>query len=44
MLFFDDSAANIEGARSRGLAAVRVTSMDDVAKALSALGITAPGI
>jgi glucose-1-phosphatase len=44
ILFFDDSAANIEGARSRGLAAVRVTSMDDVAKALSALGITAPGI
>jgi putative hydrolase of the HAD superfamily len=44
ILFFDDSAANIEGARSRGLAAVHVTSTDDVAKALSALGITAPGI
>ena len=39
ILFFDDSAANIEGARSRGLAAVHVTSRDDVAKALTALGI-----
>lgn len=39
ILFFDDSAANIEGARSRGLAAVHVTSTDDVAKALAALGI-----
>jgi FMN phosphatase YigB (HAD superfamily) len=39
ILFFDDTAANIEGARSRGLAAVHVTSMDDVAKALTALGI-----
>ena len=39
ILFFDDVAANIEGARSRGLAAVHVTSMDDVAKALTALGI-----
>ena len=39
ILFFDDTAANIEGARSRGLAAVHVTSMDDVAKALAALGI-----
>lgn len=39
ILFFDDSAANIEGARSRGLAAVHVTSTDDVAKALTALGI-----
>lgn len=39
ILFFDDAAANIEGARSRGLAAVHVTSMDDVAKALTALGI-----
>jgi glucose-1-phosphatase len=44
ILFFDDVAANIEGARARGLAAVHVTSMDDVAKALTALGITAPGI
>ncbi|SDM94343.1 HAD-IA family hydrolase [Afipia sp. GAS231] len=39
ILFFDDVAANIEGARSRGLAAVHVTSTDDVAKALTALGI-----
>jgi len=39
ILFFDDTAANIEGARSRGLAAVHVTSMDDVAEALAALGI-----
>jgi len=39
ILFFDDTTANVEGARSRGLAAVHVTSMDDVAKALTALGI-----
>jgi glucose-1-phosphatase len=39
ILFFDDSAANIEGARARGLRAVHVTSMDDVARALTALGI-----
>jgi glucose-1-phosphatase len=39
ILFFDDTAANIEGARARGLAAVHVTSTDDVAKALTALGI-----
>jgi len=39
ILFFDDSSANIEGARARGLAAVHVTSPDDVAKALAALGI-----
>lgn len=39
ILFFDDSAANIEGARARGLHAVQVTSTDDVAKALAALGI-----
>src|SRR5258705_6712621 len=44
ILFFDDVAANIEGARARGLAAVRVTSTVDVAKALTALGIAAPGI
>src|SRR3979411_257935 len=44
ILFFDDSAANIEGARARGLAAVHVTSTDDVAKALSSLGITRPGL
>jgi HAD superfamily hydrolase (TIGR01549 family) len=39
ILFFDDSAANIEGARSRGLLAIHVTSTDDVARALTALGI-----
>jgi FMN phosphatase YigB (HAD superfamily) len=39
ILFFDDSAANIEGARTRGLAAIHVTSTDDVAKALTSLGI-----
>ncbi|KJC35856.1 haloacid dehalogenase [Bradyrhizobium sp. LTSP885] len=39
ILFFDDSAANIEGARARGLQAIHVTSTDDVARALTALGI-----
>ena len=39
IVFFDDSAANIEGARACGLVAVHVTSPDDVAKALAALGI-----
>ena len=39
ILFFDDVADNVAGARARGLAAVHVTSTDDVAKALSALGI-----
>jgi putative hydrolase of the HAD superfamily len=39
IVFFDDSAANIEGARARGLTAVHVTAHDDVAKALAALGI-----
>jgi glucose-1-phosphatase len=39
IVFFDDSAANIEGARNRGLTAVHVTSADDVATALTALGI-----
>ena len=39
IVFFDDSAENIEGARARGLTAVHVTSPDDVAKALAALGI-----
>ena len=39
ILFFDDSAANIEGARARGLCAVHVTSMDDVARALTALEV-----
>jgi FMN phosphatase YigB (HAD superfamily) len=39
ILFFDDSAENIEGARARGLAAVHVTSPGDVAEALAALGV-----
>jgi HAD superfamily hydrolase (TIGR01549 family) len=39
IVFFDDSAENIEGARARGLTAVHVTSPDDVARALSALGL-----
>jgi HAD superfamily hydrolase (TIGR01509 family) len=39
ILFFDDSAANIEGAQARGLSAIHVTSTDDVARALTALGI-----
>ncbi|MES5483459.1 HAD family phosphatase [Bradyrhizobium sp. INPA03-11B] len=39
ILFFDDLAANIEGARARGLRAIHVTSTDDVATALTALGI-----
>jgi glucose-1-phosphatase len=39
IVFFDDLAENIEGARMRGLTAVHVTSSDDVARALTALGI-----
>jgi glucose-1-phosphatase len=39
IVFFDDSAANVEGARARGLHAVHVTSTDDVARTLAALGI-----
>jgi FMN phosphatase YigB (HAD superfamily) len=39
IVFFDDSAENIEGARARGLSAVHVKSPDDVARALAALGI-----
>jgi putative hydrolase of the HAD superfamily len=39
IVFFDDNAENIEGARARGLTAVQVTSPDDVARALTALGI-----
>jgi putative hydrolase of the HAD superfamily len=39
ILFFDDLAENVEGARTRGLTAVQVTSSDDVARALAALGI-----
>jgi FMN phosphatase YigB (HAD superfamily) len=39
IVFFDDLAENIEGARGRGLTAVHVTSPADVADALAALGI-----
>lgn len=39
IVFFDDLAENIEGAQKRGLKAVHVTSPDDVARALVALGI-----
>jgi glucose-1-phosphatase len=39
IVFFDDLAANIEGAQARGLIAVHVTSPDDVANALAALGV-----
>jgi putative hydrolase of the HAD superfamily len=39
IVFFDDLAENIEGARARGLTAVHVKSPDDVAEALAALGI-----
>ena len=39
ILFFDDLAENVEGARARGLKAVHVKSSRDVADALAALGI-----
>jgi len=39
IVFFDDLAENIDGARARGLTAVHVTSPDDVAHALAALGL-----
>jgi putative hydrolase of the HAD superfamily len=39
ILFFDDLAENVEGARARGLLAVHVKSSADVANALDALGI-----
>jgi len=39
IVFFDDLPENIEGARACGLTAVQVTSPDDVAHALDALGI-----
>jgi HAD superfamily hydrolase (TIGR01509 family) len=39
IVFFDDLAENIEGARARGLTAIHVTSTRDVAEALAALGI-----
>jgi glucose-1-phosphatase len=39
IVFFDDLAENVEGARAYGLAAVHVRSSADVADALTALGI-----
>ncbi|MES2196331.1 MAG: HAD-IA family hydrolase [Pseudomonadota bacterium] len=39
IVFFDDSADNIAGARARGLIGVHVTTTDDVARALEELGI-----
>lgn len=39
IVFFDDLAENVEGARVRGLTAVHVTSPRDVGNALKALGI-----
>jgi putative hydrolase of the HAD superfamily len=39
IVFFDDLAENIVGARARGLKAIHVTSTADIANALTALGI-----
>ncbi len=39
IVFFDDLAENVDGARAYGLKAVLVRSTDDVAAALAALGI-----
>ena len=39
IVFFDDLAENIEGARASGLTAIHVKSAADVASALEALGI-----
>jgi putative hydrolase of the HAD superfamily len=39
IVFFDDLAENVEGARACGLTAVHVTSPRDVGDALKALGI-----
>jgi glucose-1-phosphatase len=39
IVFFDDLAENIEGARAAGLKAVHVRSSSDVAEALASLGI-----
>jgi FMN phosphatase YigB (HAD superfamily) len=39
IVFFDDLAANIEGARASGLMAVHVISSDDVTEAFAALGL-----
>ncbi len=39
IVFFDDLAENVEGARARGLQAIHVRAPTDVADALAALGI-----
>jgi putative hydrolase of the HAD superfamily len=39
IVFFDDLAENIEGARARGLTAVHVTSPTDVADAMTMLEV-----
>ena len=39
IIFFDDLAENVEGARARGLTAVHVTSSADIANTLRAIGI-----
>ena len=39
IVFFDDSMANVEGARACGLQAVHVTSTADVTKTLAAMGL-----
>ncbi|MGJ4931462.1 HAD-IA family hydrolase [Bradyrhizobium sp. HKCCYLS2038] len=39
IVFFDDLAENVEGARTSGLQAVLVRSTDDIAAALEALGV-----
>jgi len=39
IIFFDDLAENIEGARARGLTAVHVKSTADIANTLRAIGI-----
>jgi putative hydrolase of the HAD superfamily len=39
IVFFDDSAENIAGARARGLIGVHVTSTHDVARTLAELGM-----
>ena len=39
IVFFDDLAENIVGARASGLKAVHVTSTADIADTLTALGI-----
>jgi putative hydrolase of the HAD superfamily len=39
IVFFDDVAENVEGARAVGIHAVQVRSSADIAEALQALGI-----